>query len=48
MNKTSRIYNIGVISREGENTFSFIFDHCWDDASSGLPQCRQAIIELAY
>jgi len=44
----SRIYNIGVISREGENTFSFIFDHCWDDASSGLAQCRQAIIEVAY
>ena len=44
----NRIYNIGVISRQDMDGHTLVFDHCWDDAASGLAQCRQAMIDVVY
>lgn len=42
----TRIYNIGVITRADTNAYTLVFEHCWDDAEGGLPQCRQAMIDV--
>ncbi|MEC9249807.1 MAG: hypothetical protein VX501_04095 [Pseudomonadota bacterium] len=44
----TRMYNFGVISIPDTAGHSLIFEHCWDDAATGLPHCRQAIIDVVY
>ncbi|WP_291843274.1 hypothetical protein [Maricaulis sp.] len=44
----TRIYNVGVITREDTDAYTLVFEHCWDDAAPGLARCRQAMIDAGF